>query len=100
MDIDSGRVDRYRKKLGFLRQNITRLQEWMGKSSLQIIKEKEDIQSLYGIFHAAQNAIESIIDLTAMVCKDLINLAEDRLSNIENIIRKNVIPQESQKRNY
>jgi len=94
MAINLARVNRYQKKLIFLQQNIIRLQEWMEKSPLEKIKKNNDVQSLYSIYHAAQNAIETMIDIIAMINKDLISITQDRLSNLETLLQKKIIPQD------
>jgi uncharacterized protein YutE (UPF0331/DUF86 family) len=63
----------------------------MNELAFEEIHAQEDYRSLMGIYHTAQNAIEVIIDVTAMLNKDLFNTVQDNHTNLQNLIQEEVI---------
>ena len=89
--MDSFRIERYQKKLMYLKRYTDWLDDWMEKTSLEQIQEFKKYQDLMGIFHTAQNAIAGIIDIIAMMNKDLANLVQDNYNNLEYLTHEDII---------
>ena len=89
--IDPERITRYRKKLVYLERYYDWLRNWMDKSSLEDIEEYKNYQALMGIYHAAQNAAESIIDILSMINKDVAHLVQDNYKNLDYVIQKGIL---------
>ena len=81
--MDEIRLKRYRDKINFIIDNIKDLP----------IKPKNVFEKR-GIFYSIQTAIESVIDLVAMLVKDLgIQVKDDETNIIEIIEKKNINPE-------
>ena len=89
--MDSKRIDRYRKKLVYLKRYHGWLTEWMEKTPLDMIEENCDYQALMGIYHTAQNAVEAIIDIMAMINKDLSHIVQNNTNNLDFLIQEGIV---------
>lgn len=85
------RLDRYRAKLNHLHKFHQWLTEWLAECSLETLEQTQDYRSLMGIYHTAQNAAEVVIDILAMMNKDLLQLVQDNYQNLENLVSENLI---------
>ncbi len=92
--MDSERIDRYRKKILYLEKYYTWLNEWMDQISLEKIHEEKKYQALMGIYHTAQSAAAVIIDIIAMMNKDLAKLVQDNYQNLAYLRSKGIIDTE------
>lgn len=92
--MDSSRIERYRKKLLYLKRYIDWLDEWIKKKPLKQIIENEEYQLLMGIYHTIQNAVACIIDIMAMINNDLSNLVQDNYSNLDLLLEKKILNKE------
>ncbi len=81
--MDEIRLKRYRDKINYIVDNI---------KDLPI--KPNNIFEKRGIFYSIQTAIESVIDLVAMLVKDLgIQVKDDETNIIEIIEKKNINPE-------
>ena len=94
MPLNSSRIDRYQKKLLHLKKYYEWLEQWMKEIPLDVIVKLEDYRSLMGIYHTAQNAAAVIIDIIAMMNKDLVDLVQDNYQNIEILREEGIISNE------
>jgi uncharacterized protein YutE (UPF0331/DUF86 family) len=92
--MDSSRIDRYRKKLLYLKRYIDWLNDWMKKEPINKIVENEEYLLLMGIYHTVQSAVACIIDIIAMINKDFTNLVQDNYSNLDYLIEQKIIKKE------
>ena len=75
--MDELRIKRYNDKINYIIDNIKDLPT----------KPKNELEKR-GIFYSLQTSIESTIDLTAMLVKDIGIPVKDDASNIDDIIKK------------
>ena len=75
--MDELRIKRYKDKINYIIDNIKDLPT----------EPKNELEKR-GIFYSLQTSIESTIDLTAMLVKDIGIPVKDDASNIDNIIKK------------
>ncbi len=79
------RYNRYLFKINHSRTRIDNIKEWQGNLS------DLDLKTLLAIYKAAQELIESIIDIVAMMVKDLKMGVSDDYTNIEQLYMKKII---------
>jgi len=72
------RIERYRKKIEFIIEKITKLPENL----------TDDEYLLDALYYRLQISINVLMDLIAMLCKDLGIIVRDDYSNLENLKKK------------
>ncbi|MHA1370662.1 MAG: type VII toxin-antitoxin system HepT family RNase toxin [Promethearchaeota archaeon] len=88
------RKQRYDAKLSSLWENYSLLKKWFESSNLKELQEKDNIERIYAIYHSAQLTIETMIDISAMLVKDLGFNAKDNYSNYKLLKREGIISPE------
>ena len=88
INIDEKRKQRYKEKISHSRERLMDLEEWL--------QESEEI-SILASEKAFQEAIESIIDVFAMLLSDMKLEISDDYSNIEKIEKRGIINSEEKK---
>jgi len=83
MTIDELRTERYRTKINYIVENMKDLP----------LKFKNELEKR-GIFYSLQTSIESLVDIIAMLIKDLGIEVKDDTSNIEEIVKKKKLSSE------
>jgi len=88
LEIDEKRKQRYKEKIAHSRERLMDLEEWL--------EESREI-SILASEKAFQEAVESIVDIFAMLVSDMKLDISDDYSNIEKIAKRKIISQEQEK---
>ena len=91
--MDKDRIKRYKEKQEKLTEYLSYLKEWTKDLNVEDFN-KTDIKEQFSIYHAFQNVVEVITDISAMVVKDLKKIPKDDYSNLDLLVKENVINNE------
>ncbi|MFQ6124674.1 MAG: DUF86 domain-containing protein [Candidatus Heimdallarchaeota archaeon] len=80
------RYTRYLDKITHCKQRIKNIEEWTKE-----VNAIEDERTRLAIYKAAQEVVESIMDLLAMILKDAEKLPKDDYTNIQLVYEENLI---------
>jgi uncharacterized protein YutE (UPF0331/DUF86 family) len=89
--MEKKRIKRYDEKLEFLTQLIENLDKWTNDIDEAEFNNSINLIRQYGIYHAFQLAIETVLDLIAMMVKDSKHLTKDNYTNIELLENESLI---------
>jgi uncharacterized protein YutE (UPF0331/DUF86 family) len=89
--MEKKRIKRYDEKLEFLTQLIENLDKWTNDIDEAEFNNNINLIHQYGIYHAFQLAIETVLDLIAMMVKDSKHLTKDNYTNIELLENESLI---------
>jgi len=90
--IDKLRLKRYREKIMHIERRISQIDNWIsGYSDLDFI---DDEKTKLAVYKAFQEAVESVMDVIAMSCKDSGIPPKDDYSNIEALADTGVLDKE------
>ncbi len=92
--MDKKRIVRYREKLEQIDEFLNYLKEWTRDIKEKDFLNKLNIRNQLSIYHAYQIIIEAISDLAAMIIKDLNLIPKDDYTNIDILVKKQVISKE------
>ena len=91
--MDKERIKRYKEKQEKLSEYFSYLKEWTNALKIEDFN-KTNIKEQFSIYHAFQNVVEVITDLSAMIVKDLKKIPKDDYSNIELLVKEKIIKRE------
>jgi uncharacterized protein YutE (UPF0331/DUF86 family) len=92
--MDDERKSRYYDKLANLKKYYQLLEEWFNSNKLEEFSQEQNFQAIFAIYHAFELIIEVIIDISAMIVKDINHKARDSYLNFEVLLREKIITQE------
>ncbi|MHA1730684.1 MAG: HepT-like ribonuclease domain-containing protein [Promethearchaeota archaeon] len=92
--MEEPRKQRYLDKLSRLKLYYRLLKEWFEASTLEELKERTRYKDFFAIYHSVQLSVEVIIDVCAMIVKDIDYRARDNYTNYEIIAREKIIDRE------
>lgn len=90
--IDESRLRRYREKILHIERRISQIEEWtLNYTDEDFIRDEKTKLAVYKAF---QEIVESIMDIIAMMCKDMGIPPKDDYTNIETIGNLGIINRE------
>jgi len=89
ISIEIGRYQRYLDKIAFIQNRIKLAFQWINELSFKELLRDE--KSKLAIYKAFQEAIEAMLDVIAMICKDLMIGARDDYTNINNLVAEAIL---------
>ncbi|MHA1583906.1 MAG: DUF86 domain-containing protein [Promethearchaeota archaeon] len=91
-EIDDIRFRRYKEKIDHLKKYYNFTLNWyVNNDDFKINQEKKGYQELFSIYHAIQLTIEAIIDVSAMLVKDLGDKPIDNYKNLQILQNEEII---------
>ncbi len=90
--IDESRLRRYREKILHIERRISQIEEWtLNYTDEDFIRDEKTKLAVYKAF---QEIVESIMDIIAMMCKDMGIPPKDDYTNIETVGNLGIINRE------
>ena len=89
ISIEIERYQRYLDKIAFIQNRIKLAFQWINELSFKELLRDE--KSKLAIYKAFQEAIEAMLDVIAMICKDLMIGARDDYTNINNLVAEAIL---------
>jgi len=89
--MDAQRKNRYLDKLSSLKKYYNLLQKWADLSNIEELSKNQNYQLIFAIYHSFQLTLEIIIDISAMIIKDLKYKAGDNYFNYEILFQEEII---------
>jgi len=89
--MDASRLERYHEKLSNLKKYYSLLKKWLDSADLDDLTRDDNIERIFAVYHSFQLAIEVIIDISAMIVKDLGFDPADNYENFQALQRENII---------
>ena len=91
-EIDDIRFRRYKEKIDHLKKYYNFTLNWyVNNDDFKINQEKTEYQELFSIYHAIQLTIKAIIDISAMIVKDLGDKPIDNYKNFQILQNEKII---------
>ena len=95
--MDEKRRTRYFDKLSSLKKYLFLLEKWFNDPNLKATIKNKNYERIFAIYHSAQLTVEVIIDISAMIVKDLELNPKDNYSNYETLFQNEIISFEIKK---
>ncbi|MCK4281983.1 MAG: DUF86 domain-containing protein [Candidatus Lokiarchaeota archaeon] len=92
--MEKKRIKRYKEKLEQIEEFLNYLKDWTKDINKNDFIYKLNIREQLSIYHAYQIIIEAISDLAAMIIKDLNLIPKDDYTNINLLVKKQIISKE------
>lgn len=89
--MDEKRRIRYFDKLSSLKKYFILLKKWFNDPNLEETIKNKNYERIFAIYHSAQLTVEVIIDISAMIVKDLELNPKDNYSNYETLFQNDII---------
>jgi len=86
--MDEERKNRYFDKSSNLKKNFALLKEWFNLNKIEEFSQEQNFQAIFAINHAFEFVIEAIIDISAMIVKDINHKAKDNYLNFGVLLRE------------
>ncbi len=85
------RIKRYNEKLEKLNQIIGNLNDWTAEIDETGFNNNIELIKKYGIYHAFQIGVEIVVDVSAMIVKDVKMIPKDDYANIDILKEKQIL---------
>lgn len=89
--MEEERAKRYRDKLNFISERVGDIESWIPQTVEEFLLEKKTRLATYKAF---QEAVETSLDIVAMICKDMKIVPKEDYVNIEELYKKGLINSE------
>lgn len=86
--MEEERAKRYRDKLNFISERVGDIESWIPQTVDEFLLDKKTRLAIYKAF---QEAVETSLDIVAMICKDLKIVPKEDYANIEELHKKGLI---------
>jgi len=84
-------LGRYKDKLNLISERVGDIDSWIPQTEVQFLADKKTRLAIYKAF---QEAVESCLDVVAMMCRDLKIMPKEDYANVEEICKKGIIKSE------
>jgi uncharacterized protein YutE (UPF0331/DUF86 family) len=86
--MDEERAKRYEEKLNFVSERMEDIESWLPERTEEFLLDKKTRLAVYKAF---QEAVETCLDVVAMLCKDEKIMPKDDYQNLEELYQRGLM---------